>query len=129
MSIRKRIATVGMVAAGVGMALTVPSALDPAPAAAANYYGAIGFSPSTGATTRAWDYPSEQAAADAALSICYQSDCKVAVTFVNGCGAIAESPNYWGYGRGSSLAEASAHARYNAGGGYIYDWVCTSGHS
>lgn len=128
MSIRKRIVTAGLVALGVGAALTVPSVVDPAPANAANYYGAIALSPSTGQTGRSWDYQDSSRAAQTAMSYCYYDDCRVVTQFVNGCGAIAQSSRYWGYGTGSSLAEAQSYARYNAEGGYIYDWVCTSGH-
>ncbi|GAA4660359.1 DUF4189 domain-containing protein [Gordonia humi] len=129
MSIRARIVTAGLIALGVGSAVVVPAAVAPAPAHAATYFGAIAFSPSTGATGRAWDYPNSSQAQSAAMNVCYQSDCKVVSWFADGCGAIASSPSYWGFGSASNLYDAEAQARYNAGGGYIYDWVCTSGHS
>ncbi|MCF8604112.1 DUF4189 domain-containing protein [Gordonia sp. HY442] len=129
MSIRTRLVTASLIALGVGSALTVPSFVDPAPADAASYYGAIALSPSTGQTGRSWDYQDPSRAADTAMSYCYYDDCHIVVQFSNGCGAIAQSSTYWGYGSGSSLAEAESYARYNAEGGYIYDWVCTSGHS
>lgn len=127
MNIRRLIAA----AAGVGAlstALVAPAALAPAPAQAyGNYYGAIAINPSTGSVGRSWDYDSYGAATSAALGACGYG-CKVATSFVNGCGAIASSPSYWGYGRGPSLYSAQSAALYSAGGGYIYTWVCTSGH-
>ena len=130
MNIRKRLVTAGLIALGVGSALTVPTALDPAPADAAySYYGAMALSPSTGQVGRAWDYPSSSQASSAAVSACYYDDCKVVTRFVNGCGAIAKGTSYWGYGAAASLYEAQSYARYYSEGGYIYDWVCTTGHS
>ncbi|QRY63677.1 DUF4189 domain-containing protein [Gordonia sp. PDNC005] len=129
MNIRKRLATAGLIAVGVGSALTVPSIVDPAPAHAYSYYGAIALSPSTGQTGRAWDYDNSRDAANVAMSYCSYSDCKVVTEFVNGCGAIAKGTSYWGYGWASNLYDAESYARYYSEGGYIYDWVCTSGHS
>lgn len=128
MKIRKRLATAALVTAGVGAALTVPTVVDPAPAAAANYYGAIALSPSTGATGRALDYPDWSSASNAALSWCGYTDCKVVVQMRNACGAIAKSTSYWGYGWASDLYTAQSNALYYAGGGHIHDWACTSGH-
>ncbi|MFM9376505.1 DUF4189 domain-containing protein [Gordonia sp. VNK21] len=129
MNITRRLITAGLAAVGAGAALTVGASVDPAPAHAYDYYGALALSPSTGATGRAWDYPSESQAANAAQGACGYTDCRVVTTFVNGCGAIASSPSYWGYGRAPDLWTAQSYALSAAGGGYIYDWVCTSGHS
>lgn len=126
--IRRSLATIALVVAGVGAALTVPSAISPAPANAANYYGAIALSPSTGATGRALDYPDYSSASNAALSWCGYTDCKVVVRMRNACGAIAKSDSYWGYGWAADLYTAESNALYYSGGGYVYDWACTSGH-
>lgn len=129
MSIRKRLVASAVAAGAVGAALVAPAALDTAPAAHAygNYYGAIALNTSTGDAGRAWDYDSSAEASNAALDACGYG-CKVVVQFVNGCGAVASSPSYWGYGRGPSLYSAQSNALYAAGGGDIYTWVCTSGH-
>ncbi|GAA2387614.1 MULTISPECIES: DUF4189 domain-containing protein [Gordonia] len=127
-SLRKRLATAALVTAGVGAALTVPAAITPAPAHAANYYGAIALSPSTGATGRAIDYPDWSSASNAALSWCGYSDCQVVVQMRNACGAISKSSSYWGYAWGADLYTAESNALYYSGGGYIHDWACTSGH-
>lgn len=129
MNIRRRLVAAGLAALGAGAALGISSAVDPAPAHAYNYYGALALSPSTGATGRAWDYQDATSARNAANGACGYSDCRVVVSMVNGCAAIAKSPSYWGYGGAASLSTAQSYALYYAGGGYIYDWVCTSGHS
>ncbi|MGC4932466.1 DUF4189 domain-containing protein [Gordonia sp. DT30] len=128
MSIRKRLVASAAAVGAVGAAVVVPAALEPAPANAyGNYYGAIALNTSSGSTGRAWDYDSYGQASSAALNACGYG-CKVVVSFVNGCGAVASSPSYWGYGRGPSLYSAQSNALYSAGGGEIYTWVCTSGH-
>jgi len=129
MNIRRRLVTAALAVLGTGAALTVPTAIDPAPADAVNYYGALALSPSTGATGRAWDYPNSREANSAANGACGYTDCRVVASFVNGCGAIASSPSYWGYGWASDLYTAQSIALNYAGGGYVYDWLCTSGHS
>jgi hypothetical protein len=53
--------------------------------------------------------------------------CKVLVTFVNGCGAVAYNARknvYWG-GRGSTPARAKRNAIANAGGGRWIVYQCT----
>ena len=49
--------------------------------AQADNFGAIAYSPSTGASGRSWDYPSRAGAENAALNKCrqYTSNCKVRV--------------------------------------------------
>ncbi|WP_026918833.1 DUF4189 domain-containing protein [Gordonia shandongensis] len=129
MRIRQRLAAVTMVVAGVGAGLTVSATVDPAPAAAVNYYGALSLSPSTGATGRAWDYPDAVSANRAANGACGYTDCRVVTRMTNGCGAIAKGTSYWGYGAAADLYTAQANAIYYSEGGYVYDWLCTSGHS
>ncbi|MFT4086835.1 MAG: DUF4189 domain-containing protein [Gordonia sp. (in: high G+C Gram-positive bacteria)] len=129
MNLRKRIISGALAVLGAGSALTVATVVEPAPAHAYSYYGAMSLSPSTGATGRAWDYPDSTSAQNAAMSVCGYSDCKIVVTMVNGCGAIAKGSDYWGYGWAPSLYRAQSNALYYSGGGYVYDWVCTSGHS
>lgn len=128
MTIRKRFVAAAAAVGAVGAAVVAPAALETAPAHAyGNYYGAIALNISDGTVGRAWDYDSYAEADSAALGACGYG-CKVVVDFVNGCGAVASSPDYWGYGRGSSLYTAQSNALYAAGGGEIYTWVCTTGH-
>ncbi|GAA2133155.1 hypothetical protein GCM10009760_09020 [Kitasatospora kazusensis] len=72
------------------------------------------------------------AAADqAALNKCPRTDCKVLVSFVNSCGAIAYNPGtrqYWG-GSGATETEAENSAISHAGGGNWITWVCTTRYS
>ncbi|MFC0315907.1 DUF4189 domain-containing protein [Gordonia phosphorivorans] len=129
MTIRARLTGAGLAVLGAASVLAVSSAIEPAPAQAANYYGALALSPSTGATGRAWDYSDTTSAQNAARTACGYSDCKVVVAMVNGCGAIARGDAYWGYGAADDLYTAQSYALYYSQGGYVYDWLCTSGHS
>lgn len=101
-------------------------ASPPAPARRPDYYGAIAVA-SNGANGRAWDYPTASAAEKAALNNC-PGNCKVLVTFVNSCGAVAYNSNanrYWG-GKGDSETEAQNDAISRAGGGRWITWACTT---
>lgn len=101
-------------------------ASPPAPTRPPDHYGAIAVA-SNGANGRAWDYPTASAAQTAALNNC-PGNCKVLVTFVNSCGAVAYNSNanrYWG-GKGDSEAEAQNDAISNAGGGRWIAVVCTT---
>ncbi|MET4164514.1 MULTISPECIES: DUF4189 domain-containing protein [Gordonia] len=125
----RRVTVLAASVAATASALVGTAVADPAPAHAYyDYYGALALSPSTGSVGRALDYGSYAAASAAATRVCPADDCRVVAQFVNGCGAIASSPSYWGYGTGSRLYTAQANALYYAGGGSIYYWGCTSGH-
>lgn len=129
MTLRRRFAVAALSLTAAASALVAPALTEQAPADAAyNYYGALALSTSTGAVGRALDYPSYSAASAAARQYCPASDCKVVAQFVNGCGAIATSPSYWGYGTAPRLYTAQSTALYYAGGGSIYYWACTSNH-
>ncbi|MEU9118854.1 DUF4189 domain-containing protein [Streptomyces sp. NPDC048506] len=91
------------------------------------YYGSIAVG-RDGSMGKAWDYRSVSAADQGALSRCSGVGCKVLVSFVNGCGAIAFNPNtnqYWG-GRGDTATEAEQNAISHAGGGRWLTYVCTT---
>ncbi|MEU4895467.1 DUF4189 domain-containing protein [Streptomyces sp. NPDC044780] len=99
----------------------------PEPPPRPDYYGAIAVA-HDGSMGKAWDYSSQSAAQSAALSRCSGSGCKVLVTFVNSCGAIAynDSTNqYWG-GQGATATEAENSAISHAGGGRWLTYVCTT---
>ncbi|MFI9502926.1 DUF4189 domain-containing protein [Nocardia sp. NPDC052566] len=93
-----------------------------------------------------WNYPNWAESDAAALAECGRSDCTIAVRFVNGCGAIAESADqnrYVGaFGANRAEAERKALDELNkgkspmpfsgsAGGGgdrgRISLWKCTAG--
>jgi Domain of unknown function (DUF4189) len=76
---------------------------------AAQGWGAIALSPSTGATGYTWDNVSEVDAELRALEFCdtNASDCESVVTFRNACGAVAWGTNH-GWGSGWDTDEESA---------------------
>lgn len=89
-------------------------ALAPAAAfaQAQEYYGAIAYSPRTGAHGWASNHPSRTAAEKAALSHCrkHGKDCKVQVWFVNACGALAVGADGFGTAWGSPQQAADDEA-------------------
>ncbi len=106
-----------------------PSAI---PANPANRFGAIAYSPSTGAHGWSYDYPSREEAERVAVANCAQHarDCNVPIWFQNACGALAVGPA--GYGSGwainQSLAESYALGvcgQYSANCS-VRRWVCTT---
>jgi hypothetical protein len=124
------IAACAFMASGV-LATAVPASASAATSVTASesqaryYYGAIAVS-RYGRTGRSWDYGTVSAAKRRALREC-GSGCKVLVTFVNGCGAVAYNSRrnvYWG-GRGSTPARAKRNAVANAGGGRWIAYQCT----
>ena len=100
--------------------------------AAQNNYGAIAYSPSTGAHGWSYDYGSRAAAEDVALSACrrHAGDCLIPIWFRNACGALAVGSNGYGSGWGSNrrLAEnfALRSCRQRTGGCWIKRWACTT---
>ncbi|HEV3010123.1 MAG TPA: DUF4189 domain-containing protein [Burkholderiales bacterium] len=83
-----------------------------APVLAQDYFGAIAYSPGSGAQGWANDQPSRQAAERAALAACrkHAKDCRAVVWFQNGCGALAVSAKVYGWGWGTTQALADAQA-------------------
>jgi len=90
------------------LAAFVAMAFASAPAMAQGW-GAIAFSPSTGATGYTWDNVNEVDAELRALQFCDQNagDCESAITFRNACGAVAWGKN-GGWGSGWDTDEESA---------------------
>jgi uncharacterized protein DUF4189 len=91
------------------------------------HYGAIAVAPD-GSVGKSWDFSTRAGAERRALNECPRSGCKVLVTFVNSCGAIAYNSatrRYWG-GRGTTRTAAQRDAISNAGGGRWITWVCTT---
>jgi hypothetical protein len=102
-------------------------------ASARDNYGAIAYSPSTGAHGWAYDHASRSAAESAALGNCrsHARDCVVPIWFRNGCGALAVGTgNGYGSGWGTSRSIAEGYAlqvcRKHTQNCAIRRWACTS---
>lgn len=96
--------------------------------ARADEWGAIAYSPSTGATGGARNYSTKTRAERVAVDTCGKSDCRVLVNFVDKCGAVARAKdNSWSWGRGPTRADATANAIGSATGRnpQIKQSVCT----
>ena len=80
---------------------------------AKNTFGAIAFSRDTGANGHSFRYDSLSGAEARALKECsaYASDCTVASSFSNACGALAVGDgNGWGSSRAESIIKAERNA-------------------
>jgi Domain of unknown function (DUF4189) len=102
-------------------------------AEARDYYGAIAYSPSTGAYGYSYDHVSRANAETAALAACseHAGDCQVPVWFRNACAALAVgNGGSWGTGWGSSRRLAERFARRTCGehasNCAVIRWVCTT---
>jgi Domain of unknown function (DUF4189) len=114
------------------MALMVPSlALGAAQALAADYYGAIAFSPDTGSVGYSYNYGTRNGAENRALAECGRRDCVAVIWFRNACGALATGDgNGYGYAWAVTRAEAEDTAlnqcnRYTTNCAYN-TWACTA---
>jgi Domain of unknown function (DUF4189)/PAN domain len=104
------------------------------PALAGDQYGAIAYSPDTGALGYSSNFPSQQAAENDALLRCQSAGtgCKTAIWFRNACAALALSTNGNGYGsgwsanRGKAERLALASCREANADCYVARWVCAS---
>ena len=98
--------------------------------AAADSFGALAFSTSSGAAGRSYDYDSRDEAEERALQECGRG-CEVVLWFKDACGALAVGEgNGYGTGWASSRSEAEGlaidYCRKNTGGCEIAQWACTS---
>ena len=80
----------------------------PVAASANDLYGAIAYSPSSKSYGWSKDFGTQVEAENAAMNECYKraGDCRVAVWFVNGCGAVSAGPDGWGADWGENFREA-----------------------
>ncbi|KQH79971.1 hypothetical protein AO501_07470 [Mycobacterium gordonae] len=86
-------------------------------------YGAIAYSPSTGAWGTSRGYQVKTQAERVAVEQCGENDCRVIISF-NLCGAVAsDGSNYQG-GTGLSRQAAEQDALNRLGGGKIANSVC-----
>ena len=81
------------------------------PASAQNY-GAIAYSPRTGASGYSYDFGNRARAERAAMRQCRLRGrgCRIAVWFRDGCGAVASGPRGWGSGWGANRQIARRQA-------------------
>ena len=102
------------------------------PCFAADFFGAIAYSPRSGADGWAKDHPSREAAERAAVTACskHAKDCRSVVWFKNGCGAIAVSDKAYGWGWGTTQKLADTEAvkacTKHAAGCKVRRQVCTA---
>lgn len=98
--------------------------------AAADSYGAIAYSPTTRADGWSHSFSTRRDAERRALGECDASDCRVAIWFKNGCGALAVgNRGGWGSGWGGDRRRAEYEAvnscnRYTRGC-RVTRWVCS----
>jgi hypothetical protein len=77
------------------------------PSGPARIFGAIAYSPASGAFGFSDNYGSRSQADNRALSECGKTDCVVASWFYDNCGAVAASDDgSWGGGHGASVSSA-----------------------
>ena len=107
--------------------------LFPLAALGQDHFGALAYSPSTGAHGWSKDHASQKAAQRAALKGCsrHAKDCRPLVWFKNACGALAVSAKAYGWGWGTTQALADAEALKACGkhatGCKVTQQVCTAG--
>jgi serine/threonine-protein kinase len=118
----------------VAAVATLAFALAPLSSAVAQgtLHGAIAFSPSTKAYGFSYDYATKRQAEREAMRFCNQeaNDCVIAVTFYNGCGAVAAGRNGWGADWGATSNRAQQNA-LDMCSNYttrcrVVRWQCTS---
>ena len=96
------------------------------------YYGAIAYSPRTGAHGWANDHPSRPNAEKAALAHCrkFAKDCRALVSFKNACGALAVGSKGYGWASGDKEGSAGIEAMKNCSkhslGCAVHRLVCTT---
>lgn len=110
-------------------------ALVPVAAFAQDYYGAIAYSPGTGAHGWSLNHPSRNAAEKVALSNCskHAADCKTQVWFKNACGTLATGKGgfgtAWGNPQKAADDEALKLCARHAKGCSVVRRVCSDGKS
>jgi len=99
---------------------------------AADYFGAIAFSQTTGAHGYSYDYNSQREAEIQAMAECrkYGRGCEVATWVRNGCAALAVGDGEgwggdWGNDRREAEHKALNRCDKNTGNCQIRRWVCT----
>lgn len=121
----------------IAMAAFISAATLSAPvgAMARDLYGAIAYSQSTRYHAWATDFNSQNEAENAAMNECYNnaSDCKVALWFMNACGALAVGSDggwgsNWGNNYKQSQNKAIAQCQTVSGGCQVVVTKCITGY-
>ncbi|WP_377289562.1 DUF4189 domain-containing protein [Rhizobium sp. SG2393] len=114
---------------GLGFVL---ASLVSAHGALADSFGAISYSPDTGATGWSYSWSSRRQAEREAQQNCYENagDCRVAIWFKNACGAVAAGDDGgWGSGWGSNSnrarREAIKQCSQYSDGCRVVRWQCS----
>lgn len=100
-------------------------------AAIADSYGAIAYSPRSGSAGWSHSFDTRRGAERQAMNGCtrYARDCRVAIWFVNACGAVAVGPDGWGSGWGSDQRRAEREAIRSCSGHShacrVLRWQCS----
>jgi len=123
--------TSSFVARLLGASLALAAVLPAGPAAAADRWGSIYFSPETNAVGYSFRQPSRRHAEGVAYDNCDADDCVKATTFRNACGAVAAGENGgWGANWGSNGRRAQRAAitacRNNDDGCRVIRWQCAN---
>lgn len=98
----------------VALAAAIAFGAMAAPVHAADMFGAIAYSPNSGAWGWSKDYASQDEAETRAMDECESrsngEECQVASWFRNACGSLATGPDGWGADWGNDQWEAAAKA-------------------
>lgn len=111
--------------------LLIYSMTLPLATARADSYGAIAYSPRTGATGWSYSFDTRSGAERRAMQGCssHARDCRVAIWFVNACGALSVGSSGWGSGwgadRGRAEYEANRSCSSQSGGCRVIRWQCS----
>jgi Domain of unknown function (DUF4189) len=101
-------------------------------ARADDYFGAIAYSPSSGADGYSFDYPSQGEAEERALAECNSrgEGCQSVLWFRNACGALAVGPDGWGTGwaedQGTAEQNALDSCKEHSNNCSVTRWACTT---
>ena len=100
--------------------------------AQADSFGAISLSPATGATGWSHDYTSRWEAEEVAQSHCDRNadDCRTAIWFKNGCGAVARGADggwgaNWAAGRRQAQRAALSSCSNHSDSCRVIRWQCS----
>lgn len=131
MSVKRFVAPIagGVLAAAAAFGSTAVSPVGPI-ANAAGTWAAIAISPENEISGAGWtDGAATQAEAESiALNNCASAgntQCQIAISAYSGCIAVADSPDSWASGAGSTVEDAESVALSNTGGGTILASGCT----
>lgn len=100
------------------------------PSMAADSFGAIAYSPATGALGWSYEHNTRRSAESTAYGNCNAGDCRIAIWFKNGCGAVAVGNGGgwgadWGADRDPAQYLAVEACRKHTNGCRVVRWQCS----